>query len=383
VDRLRLFSDALGYAENSDTGVDELAAMLSAISGFTVKHVRPVYANPENGPNKFQSGSLILAATQQGILPGDESGYGLYEMEINAAGRLMSSGMLYCLGAENASLAWDFHQYALARWLSRQLNLPVVHPLAIVMGRSDLARYALVRWLADGSPGPEDTALLEEFFFNAATDPDLTTIHNCGYAWENAIFPVFENGKLYWRQYSREDLLVREEQDAHGLEDIPLISIGIKKGVMPLHEFTDPLQSKMIYRAAWSITNRALLSIGAGIAGAAVKKAREYAGQRFQGGCLIQDHPAVKSLLSGSSAKVSVVMNSVLQESIRDDWRSSAASRLISQDLLQQAVTDSLQVFGGYGYMKDFGMEKKLRDIQHLRQLCGSVRALEQFCSVL
>ena len=37
-------------------------------------------------------------------------------------------------------------------------------------------------------------------------------------------------------------------------------------------------------------------------------------------------------------------------------------AKLFSTDTLQSVVTDAVQIFGGYGYMRDFPVEKLMRD---------------------
>ena len=56
----------------------------------------------------------------------------------------------------------------------------------------------------------------------------------------------------------------------------------------------------------------------------------------------------------------------------------AAAAKLAATELAARAVTDSMQVLGGYGYMEDFGMEKRLRDVMVLRTACGPPAYLKQ-----
>jgi alkylation response protein AidB-like acyl-CoA dehydrogenase len=58
--------------------------------------------------------------------------------------------------------------------------------------------------------------------------------------------------------------------------------------------------------------------------------------------------------------------------------KKSAAAKLVIMDLCSRAVTDCLQTFGGYGYMEDYGMEKRLRDVTVLKLASGSSAYLKQ-----
>jgi alkylation response protein AidB-like acyl-CoA dehydrogenase len=42
--------------------------------------------------------------------------------------------------------------------------------------------------------------------------------------------------------------------------------------------------------------------------------------------------------------------------------KESAMAKLFASDVAMKVTTDALQVFGGYGYMKDYPAEKYMRD---------------------
>jgi len=54
-----------------------------------------------------------------------------------------------------------------------------------------------------------------------------------------------------------------------------------------------------------------------------------------------------------------------------DDLRSAAMLKVRVLEDCFQAVNDSLQVLGGYGYMEDYRLEKRLRDALTLRSAAG------------
>ncbi len=140
---------------------------------------------------------------------------------------------------------------------------------------------------------------------------------------------------------------------------------------------------KLIWRAL-SINWIGMSAIAAGIANGALKAARNYTEARYQGGKLIQGHAAIKSLLSESGSSARSASNSLC--SLQDvdlnaiqTLKESAMEKLTGINLSARAVTDALQCFGGYGYMEDYGMEKRLRDITVLKSAAGSPFFLKQF----
>ena len=52
--------------------------------------------------------------------------------------------------------------------------------------------------------------------------------------------------------------------------------------------------------------------------------------------------------------------------------RISAAALHIAE-LACNATTDGIQILGGYGYMKDYGQEKRYRDARMVQALLGAV----------
>lgn len=124
-------------------------------------------------------------------------------------------------------------------------------------------------------------------------------------------------------------------------------------------------------------------SIAVGIAQGAVKKAKEYSADRYQGGCQIEEHASVKMLIADSEARADSAQSIVrkfhnIDLTSIDNLRACAGAKLVCLELCSRAVTDSLQTFGGYGYMEDFGMEKRLRDVTVLKSASGPPHYLKQ-----
>ena len=53
-------------------------------------------------------------------------------------------------------------------------------------------------------------------------------------------------------------------------------------------------------------------------------------------------------------------------------WDKDAAAAMIYiQNTACRVTTDGVQILGGYGYMKDYGQEKRFRDAKQLQALLG------------
>lgn len=128
------------------------------------------------------------------------------------------------------------------------------------------------------------------------------------------------------------------------------------------------------------------LAIAAGAAAGAVNDATRYASERYQGGTEIIRHPAVAGLLSEAQASLAAA-RALLPESepqsAQEYALAAAEAKIAGLPLCCRAVTSCMQVMGGYGYMEDYGMEKRYRDVHTLRCLSGSPTVLRQFAASL
>ena len=56
-----------------------------------------------------------------------------------------------------------------------------------------------------------------------------------------------------------------------------------------------------------------------------------------------------------------------LMDSNEDYEAYSSMSKLMGSDVAMKVTTDAVQIFGGYGYMKEYPMEKMMRDAKILQ----------------
>lgn len=117
-----------------------------------------------------------------------------------------------------------------------------------------------------------------------------------------------------------------------------------------------------------------LCAIALGNARGALRLATQYARERYQGGEMIDSHAAIQLLLGEAYSRIVASAAHVQAEIGREDGDFAALAgamacklRVISE--CSQAVTDCLQVLGGYGYMEDYRLEKRLRDALTLKSM--------------
>lgn len=139
-------------------------------------------------------------------------------------------------------------------------------------------------------------------------------------------------------------------------------------------------------RILYSFLFLGIVAIAIGIAQSAYTRAYAYANERYQRGGLIKTIESVQGLLAKSQATITTIRYALYQARLSDSYRLlnfAAQLKFMAGTKLPVAVSDCLQVFGGYGYMEDFGIEKKYRDIHTLATIAGSPIFMKQFIAQL
>jgi alkylation response protein AidB-like acyl-CoA dehydrogenase len=110
-----------------------------------------------------------------------------------------------------------------------------------------------------------------------------------------------------------------------------------------------------------------IAAIATGIAQAALDAATVYAQQRTAFGRRIIDHQGLGFLLADMAAAVDSARATYLDAARRRDAgrpysRNASVAKLICTDAAMKVTTDAVQVFGGYGYTRDFPVERYMRE---------------------
>ncbi|MGI8825918.1 MAG: acyl-CoA dehydrogenase [Chloroflexota bacterium] len=104
-----------------------------------------------------------------------------------------------------------------------------------------------------------------------------------------------------------------------------------------------------------------------GIARAALEDCITYARERHQFGKPIADFQGIQFMLADMATDIQGARTLMLRAaSLRDRnipcARESAMAKLFAGDMAMRVTTDAVQVFGGYGYMKEYPVERHMRD---------------------
>ncbi len=104
-----------------------------------------------------------------------------------------------------------------------------------------------------------------------------------------------------------------------------------------------------------------------GIAQGAMEEAAEYAKTREQFGRPISDFQAISFMLADMSTKIEASRLLTYQAAYLENaglpyGKASAMAKLFASETAMEVTTNAVQIFGGYGYTRDYPVERFMRD---------------------
>jgi alkylation response protein AidB-like acyl-CoA dehydrogenase len=112
-----------------------------------------------------------------------------------------------------------------------------------------------------------------------------------------------------------------------------------------------------------------IASQSVGMARAAFEAALTYAKERESFGKPIFEHQSVQFKLSEMAMKIEAARQLILHAASMKDaglpcLKEAAMAKLFASEMAERVVSDAMQVFGGYGYVNDFPVERIYRDVR-------------------
>jgi alkylation response protein AidB-like acyl-CoA dehydrogenase len=121
------------------------------------------------------------------------------------------------------------------------------------------------------------------------------------------------------------------------------------------------------------VSRPGIASLGVGLAQAALDEAVTYAKQRIQFGKPIISFQAVQHMLADMAIQLEAARALVyaaarhINSHPKDMSKASSMCKVFATDMAMKVTTDAVQVLGGYGYMKEYPVEKMMRDAKILQ----------------
>ncbi|MCU0513835.1 MAG: acyl-CoA dehydrogenase family protein [Anaerolineae bacterium] len=128
-------------------------------------------------------------------------------------------------------------------------------------------------------------------------------------------------------------------------------------------------QGFLIAMKVFDYSRPAVGAAAVGLLRRAMDESIKYAKERETFGVKIYHHQAVghkiaQMAMDYEAARLMVWQSAWIVEAGRPDARLSAAAKAFAADRAMAAAIEAVQVFGGYGYMKEYPVEKLMRDVK-------------------
>jgi acyl-CoA dehydrogenase len=161
------------------------------------------------------------------------------------------------------------------------------------------------------------------------------------------------------RVTSRANALGRKLADAH--------SVGFDNVVLPSSAELTVHPGKSWEKELRARTSIVMAAGMVGVAQSALDHSVRYANERKTFGKPIAQHQAVGFMMADmakdiEAARLMTWQAAVLADKTESPERQALCALVFASDMVMKVATDAVQVFGGYGYSKEYPVEKLMRD---------------------
>ena len=175
-------------------------------------------------------------------------------------------------------------------------------------------------------------------------------------------------------------VLVDEHEDKMGQRASNTATITFPEVEIPLdHLIGEENHGFKLAMMTFDRTRPGVAAMATGVARAALELAVQYSKERVQFGVPIAMHQAIQFMIADMATKVYLARlaswnsASLLDQGKRNTLESSHAKRFAG-DIAMEVTTDAVQVFGGYGFIKEYKVEKLMRDAKILQLYEGTAQ---------
>jgi len=159
-------------------------------------------------------------------------------------------------------------------------------------------------------------------------------------------------------------------EDKMGIRCVPVVEIHFDNCRVPAKNLLGEVPG-LGFKHAMATLDKARPGVAAqavGLAQGALEYAMVYAGHREQFGAPISSFQMIQAMLADMATKTEAARNLVYVAALAVDGgepnvsKISAMCKLFATDVAMEVTTNAVQIFGGYGYMRDYPIEKYMRD---------------------
>ena len=163
-------------------------------------------------------------------------------------------------------------------------------------------------------------------------------------------------------------LSVGKEEDKMGQRASNTTEVILEDAVVPaFNRLGEEGEGFKVAMRTLDYSRAGIASTAVGVARAAMEAAIAYARERVQFGRPIAKFQAIQFMLADMAIKIETARlicwkAAWLIDHGQPNRLDSAIAKCYASDIAMQVTTDAVQVFGGYGYIKEYPVEKYMRD---------------------
>lgn len=324
---------------------------------------------------------LISTAYELGLMnqatPAEYGGLGLSHLE----------QVIVC-----EELAWGCSGVATSLFANDLANLPIIlfgteeqkkRLLTPFTERLKLASFCLTEPSAGSDvAGLSTTARLEGDHY--VLNGSKCFITNGGYADQFTVFATLDKGKrhkgitCFVVEGKPPGLSVGKHENKMGQRASNTVSLTFEDVRVPVaNRIGEEGEGFRIAMETLDNSRPTTAAFAVGIARAALEHSLEYSSQRQTFGKPIREHQGVQFMLADmamniQAARLLTHQSAWLLDSSQKNTLVSSYAKCFAADMAMKVTTDAVQVYGGYGYMKEYPVEKLMRDAKLIQVYEGT-----------
>jgi butyryl-CoA dehydrogenase len=192
----------------------------------------------------------------------------------------------------------------------------------------------------------------------------------------NTIFAVTEPGRgargvsAFVVEKDTPGYRVGKHEDKMGIRCVPVVEIHLENCRVPKTNLLGGDEGRGFKHAMMTLDRArpGVASQAVGLAQGALDLAMKYTHERKQFGQSVSSFQGVQWMLADMATQIEAARAlvhhaaRVIDSGAKNISKISAMCKLMATDVAMKVTTDAVQLFGGYGYCKDFPIEKYMRD---------------------
>jgi len=358
---------------------DAQRALQEAARKFAREVIRPKAAHYDETATFPRD--LLAAAWELGLLnmaiPAEYGGVGLSHLEQVIVGEELSWG---CAGVATSIIANDL------------ANLPIILHATDEQKKRLLSHFAeRLKFSSFCLTEPEAGSDVANMQTMARREGDHYVINgakcfitNGGHAEQYTVFATVDKAKkhkgitCFVVEGRPPGLTVSKHENKMGQRASDTVSLTFEDVRVPVeNRIGEEGQGFAIAMATLDNSRPLTAMFSVGIARAALEHSMEYASQRRTFGKPIIEHQAVQFMIADMAmnthaARMLTYESAWLLDEGKRNTLQSSYAKCFAADMAMKVATDAVQVYGGYGYIKDYPVEKLMRDAKLIQVYEGT-----------